>query len=84
MAFRPVLLKGSAMARVRQQSALYTQASKSPAAIVFIDEIDSIGANQLGPSLGSVAEQNSTSYWLSLDGLGRSNVVTIGATNMRR
>lgn len=53
--------------------ALYTQARQSPAAIVFIDEIDAIGTSRTN-SLNQLL--------VELDGLGRSNVITIGATNM--
>ncbi len=53
--------------------ALYTQARQSPAAIVFIDEIDAIGTSRTNALNQLLVE---------LDGLGRSNVITIGATNM--
>ncbi len=58
---------------------LYTQARKSPAAIVFIDEIDSISGTvtPTGSDRTSVLNQ----LLVELDGLGRSNVITIGATN---
>lgn len=52
--------------------ALYAQARKSPAAIIFIDEIDAIGISRT-PTLNQLL--------IELDGLSRSNVITIGATN---
>jgi ATP-dependent Zn protease len=58
---------------------LYVQARKSPAAIVFIDEIDSISGT-VGP-LGSSRTGILNQLLVELDGLGRSNVITIGATN---
>ena len=61
--------------------ALYTQARQSPAAIVFIDEIDAIGGTK-GGALGSIRTNSLNQLLVELDGLGRSNVITIGATNM--
>jgi ATP-dependent metalloprotease FtsH len=60
--------------------ALYTQARKSPAAIVFIDEIDALGGTvtDVGTNRTSALNQ----ILVELDGLGRSNVITIGATNV--
>lgn len=52
--------------------ALYAQARKSPAAIIFIDEIDAIGTQRT-----STLNQ----LLIELDGLSRSNVITVGATN---
>ena len=59
--------------------ALYAQARKSPAAIVFIDEIDAISGTmqETGNNRTSALNQ----LLIELDGLGRSNVITIGATN---
>lgn len=59
--------------------ALYAQARKSPAAIVFIDEIDAISG-----TVGETGTQRTSTLnqlLIELDGLGRSNVITIGATN---
>ena len=61
---------GEGAERIRS---LYIQARKSPAAIVFIDEIDTIGSSR-----HSALNQ----LLVELDGLGRSNVITIGATNI--
>lgn len=58
--------------------ALYQQARKSPAAIVFIDEIDSIGAKKSHEGMRSDALNQ---ILVELDGFSRSNVITIGATN---
>ncbi len=67
---------GEGAARIR---GLYTQARKSPAAIIFIDEIDAIGGtvSDTGSNRTSALNQ----ILVELDGLGRSNVITIGATN---
>lgn len=59
--------------------ALYMQARKSPAAIVFIDEIDAIGGQML--PTGRERNKSLNQMLVELDGIGRSNVITIGATN---
>ena len=61
---------------------LYIQARKNPAAIVFLDEIDSISGtvNATGSQRHSALNQ----LLVELDGIGRSNVITIGATNMEQ
>ena len=58
---------------------LYTQARKSPAAIIFIDEIDALSGtvSDTGSNRTSALNQ----LLVELDGIGRSNVITIGATN---
>lgn len=67
--------------------ALYTQARQSPAAIVFIDEIDAIGSPRgqdgMSDPLGTTRTSSLNQILVELDGLGRSNVITIGATNMQ-
>lgn len=67
--------------------ALYTQARQSPAAIVFIDEIDAIGSPRgqdgMADPLGTTRTSSLNQLLVELDGLGRSNVITIGATNMQ-
>jgi ATP-dependent metalloprotease FtsH len=60
--------------------ALYTQARKSPAAIVFIDEIDALGGTVT--DIGTTRTSALNQILVELDGLGRSNVITIGATNV--
>ena len=61
---------------------LYVQARKNPAAIVFIDEIDSISGT-VGDT-GSHRTSALNQLLVELDGIGRSNVITIGATNMEQ
>ena len=62
--------------------ALYSQARKSPAAIVFIDEIDILGGNNGDGDIGSRGRTGALNQLLiELDGLTRSNVITVGATN---
>ncbi len=61
---------------------LYTQARKSPAAIIFIDEIDAIGGT-VGDT-GSNRHSALNQLLVELDGIGRSNVITIGATNVEQ
>jgi cell division protease FtsH len=67
---------GEGAARIR---ALYTQARKSPAAIVFIDEIDALGGTMRETGNRRTTELNQ--ILIELDGIGKSNVITIGATN---
>ena len=68
---------GDGAGRIR---ALYTQARKSPAGIVFIDEIDSLGGSQTPMGTDRSAALNQ--ILVELDGIGRSNIITIGATNL--
>jgi ATP-dependent metalloprotease FtsH len=77
------MYKGQGVARIR---ALYSQARKSPAAIVFIDEIDAIGAGVGGGDmgLGGRRTEELNQLLIELDGIGRSNVITIGATNLEQ
>lgn len=67
---------GLGAARIRQ---VYRQARKHKAAIVFIDEIDALAAQRGGPS--NQEAQTLNQFLVELDGFGRSNVLTIGATN---
>lgn len=69
--------RGQGADRIRS---IYTQARKSPAAIVFIDEIDSIAGTVSDTGTNRTHELNQ--ILVELDGLGRSNVITIGATNL--
>ena len=77
------VFKGEGVARIR---ALYSQARKSPAAIVFIDEIDAIGGGTGGGdmTLGNRRTEELNQLLIELDGIGRSNVITIGATNLEQ
>lgn len=62
--------------------ALYGQARKSPAAVVFIDEIDAIGGNQdRGGGTSGMRSDELNQILIELDGFSHSNVITIGATN---
>lgn len=67
---------GEAVGHIR---ALYSQARKSPAAIVFFDEIDAISGtmSEMGNNRTSALNQ----LLVELDGFSASNVITIGATN---
>ncbi len=71
------MFAGEGAERIR---GLYTQARKSPAAIIFIDEIDSISGTVT--ATGSDRTSALNQLLVELDGLGRSNVITIGATNV--
>jgi ATP-dependent metalloprotease FtsH len=75
--------RGQSAARIR---ALYCQARKSPAAIVFLDEIDAIGAGYGAGDgdLGGRRTEELNQILVELDGIGRSNVITIGATNLEQ
>lgn len=70
---------GEGAARIRS---LYSQARKSPAAIVFIDEIDALGGTMT--ERGNTRTNALNQILVELDGLGRSNVITIGATNVEQ
>jgi len=74
------MFKGQGAERIR---GLYTQARKSPAAIVFIDEIDAIAGSKdhLDSQMGAGRSIELNQILVELDGIGRSNVVTICATN---
>lgn len=61
---------------------LYVQARKNPAAIVFIDEIDSISGTVT--DTGTYRTNALNQLLVELDGIGRSNVITVGATNMEQ
>jgi ATP-dependent metalloprotease FtsH len=62
--------------------AIYAQARKSPAAIVFIDEIDSVGGgDQQVEGMQNRRTEELNQMLVELDGFGRSTVITIGATN---
>lgn len=70
--------RGEGAGRIRN---LYSQARKSPAAIVFIDEIDALGGTMTDS--GSRRTQELNQILIELDGIGgHANVITIGATNI--
>jgi len=70
---------GEGSARIRN---LYNQARKSPAAIIFIDEIDALAGTMT--EMGSNRTNELNQILVELDGIGRSNVITIGATNQEQ
>ena len=71
--------RGEPARRIR---AVYAQARRHPAAVVFIDEVDALGAaRSTGP--GALRDDNATvdALLVEMDGFGGSTVLTIGATN---
>jgi ATP-dependent metalloprotease FtsH len=70
------MFTGEGAGRIR---ALYSQARKSPAAIVFIDEIDAISGTM--SETGNNRTGTLNQLLIELDGLSHSNVITVGATN---
>jgi cell division protease FtsH len=70
------MYSGEAVGNIR---ALYSQARKSNAAIVFIDEIDAIGGTMT--EMGNNRTNALNQLLVELDGFSASNVITIGATN---
>lgn len=70
------MFAGEGSGRVR---AVYSQARKHPASIVFIDEIDALGGTMTEMGTRRTSELNQ--ILIELDGIGVSNVITIGATN---
>ena len=75
------MYQGQGAARIR---ALYTRARQSPAAIVFIDEIDAIAGGATSGAereMGARRSVELNQILVELGGIGRSNVVTICATN---
>lgn len=75
-AFFSSMWAGEGAGRIR---ALYSQARKYPSSIVFIDEIDALGGTV--SDMGSDRTKELNQILIELDGIGRSNVITIGATN---
>lgn len=75
-AFFTSMWAGEGAARIR---ALYNQARKNPAAIVFIDEIDALGGTVRDTGNERTTQLNQ--ILIELDGIGKSNVITIGSTN---
>lgn len=69
---------GEGAGRIR---AIYTQARKSPSAIVFIDEIDALAGQEAVQGMGNQRSNELNEILVQLDGVGRSNVITICATN---
>jgi cell division protease FtsH len=71
---------GVGAARVRK---LFREARRHPACIVFIDELDAVGRNRGGHSLGhEEREQTLNQLLVEMDGFARSeNIVVVAATN---
>ncbi len=74
------MLVGLGASRVR---ALFAKAKTMAPAIIFIDEVDSVGQRRSGHALSSNTENQTLNQFLSeLDGLeGRDNVIVIASTN---
>ena len=75
------MIVGVGAARVRD---LFKQAREQAPAIIFIDEIDSIGRARAGSSLGGVGEQEQTLNQIltEMDGFsGQEGVIVLAATN---
>lgn len=75
------MLVGVGAKRVRD---LFTKAVKAAPAIIFIDEIDSVGSKRgkLETTSGSLADQTLNQLLAEMDGFGnRSGVIVIAATN---
>jgi cell division protease FtsH len=70
---------GLGAARIRR---LFRQARKSAPAIVFIDELDAVGATR-GRDVSGEKDQTLNQLLVELDGFGeRDEIVVIGASNM--
>lgn len=72
------MFQGEGAARIR---AIYTQARKSPAAIVFIDEVDALAGRERVQGMGVDRTNELNEILTQLDGVSRHNVITICATN---
>ena len=75
------MIVGVGAARVRD---LFKQARENPPAIIFIDELDSIGRARGRAVLGGASEQEQTLNQIlaEMDGFsGREGIIVIGATN---
>lgn len=70
---------GEGAARIK---ALYTQARKNPASIIFLDEIDALAGTMT--DVGNRRTNELNQILIELDGLNRGNVITIGATNQEQ
>src|SRR5262249_35421993 len=64
--------RGEGAARIK---ALYNQARKSPASIIFIDEIDALAGTM--QDIGNRRTSELNQILVELDGLTRNNVITI-------
>jgi cell division protease FtsH len=73
------MFAGLGAARIRK---LFSQARKHAPAIVFIDELDAVGAARTGGSLNREQDQTLNQLLVELDGFGATDqVVVMGASN---
>lgn len=69
---------GVGAARVRD---LFKAAAKHPAAIIFIDEIDTLGRKRSEMTHNSELLNTLNALLVAMDGFSKNNIVVIGATN---
>jgi cell division protease FtsH len=73
------MFAGLGASRIRK---LFTEARKNAPAIVFIDELDAVGAARSGGGLNREQDQTLNQLLVELDGFGaRDQVVVMGASN---
>ncbi len=73
------MFSGLGAARIRK---LFAEARKNAPAIVFIDELDSVGATRTGHGLNREQDQTLNQLLVELDGFeGAGQVVVMGASN---
>ena len=73
------MFAGLGASRIRK---LFAEARKNAPAIVFIDELDAVGAARSGGSLNREQDQTLNQLLVELDGFtGRDQVVVMGASN---
>jgi cell division protease FtsH len=73
------MFAGLGASRIRK---LFAQARKNAPAIVFIDELDAVGAARTGRGLNREQDQTLNQLLVELDGFdGRAQVVVMGASN---
>jgi cell division protease FtsH len=73
------MFAGLGAARIRK---LFAEARKNAPAIVFIDELDAVGATRSGSGLNREQDQTLNQLLVELDGFGaRDQVVVMGASN---
>ena len=75
------MLVGLGASRLRS---LFASAKTRSPAVIFIDEIDSVGAKRVSTSLHPYANQTVNQLLAEMDGFERNEgVIVIGATNRR-
>src|SRR5262245_59946585 len=73
------MFAGLGAARIRK---LFEEARKNAPAIVFIDELDAVGAQRTGHGFSREQDQTLNQLLVELDGFGpRDQVVVMGASN---